>query len=561
MRIAVSLVAGLAMILLSAFAASAEVSAGKRVALVIGNAQYKHAVPLANPVKDAKLIAATLRDAGFEVIEGLDLDKTAMQGVIDRFTEASYDADVGLVYYSGHGMQVDGHNYLIPIDAELTAPAHLKTRTVQAEEILASLPPDPSVGILILDACRDNPLSRSLLAALPATRSNAVGTGLAAVQAANTGTGTGGTLIAYATDPGAVALDGKGANSPYTIALAKYLASPGVELQSALVKVRGEVTEATMGKQRPWHNASLGREVFLGGKPEAPKSVAAAPAATSEPAAPVATAAASGEPSSWEIEQRLWDEASKRNSVPHYEVYLDQFPNGRFAAVARLNIDQLKEDAAKGEKPVEVASASPTAGVDPSGSAVRTGMTVPDEVKSLPGTEISEAAIGLDREKRRDLQLRLRTLGFDVGSVDGSIGPRSRRAISEWQTRHSIVASGYLTQQQYTLMTIETDPMMAAVRAEHEAALAAQRQRAEKEAVQRQAERKQAQKQAQKQTAQKQTTQKQTAQKQTQKRKQKVEQQDEKIGRVEDEPRDDSMEKALLFGTGVAVGTILLKKY
>src|SRR5438445_2471650 len=142
-----------------------------RVALIIGNSKYVHAPTLANPASDARLMAETLRKAGFKVIEGIDLDYAGMHDRLNRFTEASYDAELAVIYYAGHGMQVNGKNYLIPVDAELTAPAHLRTRTVQIDELLAALPPDPGVGVVILDACRDNPLARSLAASLPKSRS------------------------------------------------------------------------------------------------------------------------------------------------------------------------------------------------------------------------------------------------------------------------------------------------------------------------------------------------------------------------------------------------------
>ena len=226
---------------------------------------------LPNPAGDGKLVAETLRSAGFSVIEGSDLDKAGMTKLLDQFTEAAYDADIALVFYAGHGLQVDGRNYLVPVDAELEKAAQLQTRTIPVEAVLAALPPDPAVGIIILDACRDNPLARTLARALPISRSSSVGAGLAPVQANGQSTNAGGLLIAYATDPGAVAYDGKAAHSPYTAALAKHLATPGLEIQSALTRVRAEVSEATGGAQRPWHNASLAREVFIGGQPPAAK--------------------------------------------------------------------------------------------------------------------------------------------------------------------------------------------------------------------------------------------------------------------------------------------------
>ena len=177
--------------------------------------------------------------------------RTAMSTLVDQFTEIAYDADIAVVYYAGHGLQVDGRNYLVPIDAQLEKAAQLQTRTVPAEKFLAALPPDPAVSIIILDACRDNPLARSLAKAMPASRSASMGVGLAPVQANNQTAGAGGLLIAYATDPGAVAYDGKGINSPYTTALARHLTTPGLEIQSALTRVRADVSEATGGASIP----------------------------------------------------------------------------------------------------------------------------------------------------------------------------------------------------------------------------------------------------------------------------------------------------------------------
>ncbi|WP_457103622.1 caspase family protein [Mesorhizobium sp. URHB0026] len=164
---------------------------------------------LPNAANDAHLIASTLHNAGFEVIEGVDQDNAGMHSLISRFTEQAYDADLAVIFYAGHGMQVDGKNYLIPIDADLTSPAYLKTRTIQIDDFMAALPPDPAIGVIILDACRDNPLARTLAASLPKSRSTSLGAGLAPVEAKSDGVGTGGLLIAYATDPGAIAFDGE----------------------------------------------------------------------------------------------------------------------------------------------------------------------------------------------------------------------------------------------------------------------------------------------------------------------------------------------------------------
>ena len=529
------LLSGIVLFVLAAFGAEAATPDGKRVALVIGNSKYVNAVPLPNPANDAHLIASTLRNAGFEVIEGVDQDNAGMHSLISRFTEESYNADLAVIFYAGHGMQVDGKNYLIPVDAELTSPAYLKTRTVQIDEFMAALPPDPAVGVIILDACRDNPLARTLAASLPKTRS--LGAGLAPVEAKADGVGTGGVLIAYATDPGAIAFDGNGVDSPYSLALAKHLTEPGVEIQSALTRVRGEVTETTQGRQRPWHNASLGREVFLGKPPaQAPAAAPVADASKAATAAPV-----SSEPPSWEVEQRLWDEASKKNAIPYYEAYLEQFPTGRFATVAKLNIDQLKDPKAQSRQ--VAALGTDDANANP-GSAVRTSVGITDEMKQAPGTEMTESAIGLDRDGRIDLQLRIEALGNELGQVDGNIGPRTRQAIGVWQGKNGLPQTTYLTREQLAFLVVQTDPMMDAVRAKH----AADQVRAAP---------------PKKQVAQKTRTMKPTvAQKPRKKQPQVVQRRrntDELIGE-EPPPRnnnDDFLTKALIFGTGVAVGGAL----
>ncbi|RWK09945.1 caspase family protein [Mesorhizobium sp.] len=531
------LLSGIVLFVLAAFGAEAATpEAAKRVALVIGNSKYVNAVPLPNPANDAQLIASTLRNAGFEVIEGVDQDNQGMHSLISRFTEESYNADLAVIFYAGHGMQVDGKNYLIPIDAELTSPAYLKTRTVQIDEFMAALPPDPAVGVIILDACRDNPLARTLAASLPKSRS--LGAGLAPVEAKADGVGTGGVLIAYATDPGAIAFDGNGVDSPYSLALAKHLTEPGVEIQSALTRVRGEVTEATQGRQRPWHNASLGREVFLG----KPQTEAAPVADASKTTAAPAPAPVASEPPSWEVEQRLWDEASKKNAIPFYEAYLEQFPNGRFATVAKLNIDQLKDPNAQNK---QVAALDANGADANAGSAVRTSVGITDAMKQTPGTEQTEEAIGLDRNGRIDLQLRIEALGNELGQADGNIGPRTRQAIGVWQGKNGLPQTTYLTGEQLEFLVIQTDPMMDAVRAKNAADQA--RAAAPKKPV-----------------VQKTRTLKPVAQKPRRKQQQVVQRRrnSETVVREEGPPPNDNndfLTKALIFGTGVAVGGVLNK--
>jgi hypothetical protein len=236
----------------------AALDGGYRVALVIGNGAYANANSLPNPPNDARAVARTLREMGFEVIEGTDLNRTGMERMIRDFLRKAPNARLTLLFYAGHGMQVDGKNYLVPTDARLAAPSDLGFETIELDKILAGLDDAARANIIILDACRDNPLARSFASRLGATRSASVPGGLAGYATVGTGT-----LIAFATAPGQTALDGSNANSPFTMALIKYLRTPGMEVNQMLTRVRVEVASATGNRQIPWANSSLLGDVYL----------------------------------------------------------------------------------------------------------------------------------------------------------------------------------------------------------------------------------------------------------------------------------------------------------
>jgi tetratricopeptide (TPR) repeat protein len=232
------------------------VNPGRRVALVIGNGNYRHATQLPNPPNDAADISAALRKLGFEVVEGRDLDKRATEDKLREFSRKLAGAKLALFFYAGHGMQVAGRNYLVPIDAKLEQPGDLRLDTIDIADVLAQMEAEPRVNLVFLDACRDNPLARSFARSLGA-RSTTVGQGLAMVHSAI------GTLIAYATQPDAVALDGDGRNSPFTTALLKHIATPRLDIGSILRRVRADVITATSQRQVPWDHSSLIGDVVL----------------------------------------------------------------------------------------------------------------------------------------------------------------------------------------------------------------------------------------------------------------------------------------------------------
>lgn len=294
---------------------------GRRVALVLGNSAYQHAPPLPNPVNDARVIGETLAKAGFELIGGsaqLDLDKTGTEQAIRKFGARLAGADVGLFYYAGHGVQVRGSNFLLPVTANLTKEADVRYELIDVSVVLDEMTlAESRLNIIILDACRNNPFGGRGL--------RSVSSGLAQMQA------PAGTIIAYATQPGAVAADGDGANSPYTEALAKAVSKPGDTVFDVFNDVGVTVKRNTGGAQQPWVSASPieGRFYFLG-----PTTVVTPP--------PVAAAP----PASADKEMAFWDSVKTSANPRMFEAYLRQFPQGTFAAIAEAKIAELNSPAA-----------------------------------------------------------------------------------------------------------------------------------------------------------------------------------------------------------------------
>lgn len=272
------LLLGVALMLLSV-APSARADDGK-YALVIGNAAYEHAAPLANTVNDAKAISDELRDLGFEVVLGLDLDHEGTLHTIDRFFDRASDMKVGLFFYSGHGAQVNGQNFMIPTDAAFHDAASSARGLVSIGALLKYLDRRSEVGLVYLDACRNNPFDAVLReriedGRLTVTRSlSGVGgrglrpmgveapivekaarleAGLARID------GGAGLHIAFATRPGAVASDGLGRHSPFTAGLLKHIGEPGLSVEDLDRLVRKHVIDLTGGDQTPWSQSSLDR--------------------------------------------------------------------------------------------------------------------------------------------------------------------------------------------------------------------------------------------------------------------------------------------------------------
>lgn len=299
----------------------------RRIALVIGNSAYPGA-PLKNPVNDAKDMAAALRKLGFNVIEKTDATQKEMNRSIAQFGERLRTDSVALFYYAGHGMQVKGKNYLIPIDAQIVSESSARVEAVDVDGVLDQLSVSP-LNIVILDACRNNPFER---------RFRNVGGGLAQMDAPR------GSLIAYATAPGKIAADGEGRNGLYTQELLKNIQTPGLSLEAVFKRVRNGVIQRSGEAQTPWEASSLTGDFYF--KPAALSATVPTNTSTSRNTAP---------------EDAAWGAAESAGSIVGYETYLAEYPEGSYAATARIKLTTLKD---------KLTAATPAKPGTPTGSSV-----------------------------------------------------------------------------------------------------------------------------------------------------------------------------------------------
>jgi hypothetical protein len=389
--------------------------ADKRVAFVVGNAAYKNVPALPNPAIDAQTMASTLRNVGFDVVEGINLTRDRMSEKLLDFGRKAEGADVAVFYYAGHGIAVNGTNYLLPVDADLKSEMDVKLgAAINVDNTLEQTMHDAKVKLVFLDACRDNPFAAKIRSAR-ATRGVTVDSGLAAMTS---GTGT---LIAFATGPGQTALDGdKGTNSPFTRALVANITRPGVEIQQAMTAVRAQVNEETNKNQLPWGHTNLIGSVYL--------NQAALPADSTKAEAPAGTTAAATPASDVEVE--FWRSVKDSSKVEELNAYVTNFPNGAFKALALTRIAALQ------------------------GEANPTRNLTADPALSDEADQVSEDQIGLDRGKRRDVQRRLTRLGFDV-HVNGKFDDETRNVIKRWQAVRGYPNSGYLSKAQHAALLSE----------------------------------------------------------------------------------------------------------
>lgn len=286
-----------------------------RLALVIGNSAYPES-PLRNPVNDVRAMAQRFKELGFTVIAHENATKRTMEAAIIEFGRRLAEGGVGAFYYAGHGLQVRGRNYLVPVDAEIDDEASTRVAAVDVELLLEQMTEAKNrINLVILDACRNNPFER---------RMRGGSRGLAAVDAAR------GTLVAYATAPGSVAADGDGKNGLYTEELLEALREPGLKIEEVFKRVRINVARRSRGAQTPWESSSLTGDLVVN------VSTAAVSAPTTSGSAPAQAP---------DHEGLFWSSIKDGTDPAAFEAYLKQYPQGTFAALARQRLASMSPPA------------------------------------------------------------------------------------------------------------------------------------------------------------------------------------------------------------------------
>jgi Caspase domain len=367
MRKAIPIVLTLLGSLLSV-AASAQDTTSKRVALVIGNGGYVNAAKLPNPANDALAVTALLESAGFAVEMHTDLGNSEMRRVIRNFSDQAKNAEMAVVYYAGHGLEVDGTNFLVPTDAKLQRDIDVEDEAVALDRVLKMIEPARRLKLVILDACRDNPFIRTMARTM---MTRTVGRGLARIDLV-----TSDTLVAYAARAGSTAADGDGTNSPFTGAVLRHIAVPGRDLRIAFGYVRDEVVQATNSRQEPFLYGSLGGGVIalVPGASVSNDQQVAAPT----PAPAPARSPTGGEP--W----RDYEATAQIGTLEAWDEFLRVYTTGFYANLARAQRAKLMAAATPAPPAVSpAASPAPAPASPPTPSAAEPPTAAP-ALASLP---------------------------------------------------------------------------------------------------------------------------------------------------------------------------------
>jgi len=352
--------------------------AGKRVALIIGNSAYQNVAPLPNPANDAAAIADLFTKANFDVVMSRrDLKSLDMRRALREFTDQARGADIAVVYFAGHGLEVDGTNYVVPIDAVLERDADVDDEAVSLNRILMATEAATKLRLVILDACRDNPFAKRMKRTL-ATR--AISRGLVGVEANRPNT-----FIAFAAKEGATASDGDGSHSPFTTALLNHLTQPGLDIRKAFGYVRDDVMSDTGNQQEPYTTNSLGgSDVSLVPAPATPPPP---PAIASDPNAAM---------------RRDYEMAERVGTMEAWDSFVAAHPAGFYADLARAQRNKLSAEAER-----VAAAAKARAAAEESARLAAEGAKAAEQVRAAEQARAAEAARLAAEEKKRAEEQRV----------------------------------------------------------------------------------------------------------------------------------------------------------
>ncbi len=303
---------------------SSKADTSGRFALVIGNSAYTGSPPLKNPKNDAELISKTLAEVGFEVTTVTNANQRQMRRAMLDFSRTlrNHKDSVGLFYYAGHGVQVRGINFMVPVTADIKDEEEVRFEGIDVNDFLNTMrSSNARLNIIILDACRNNPFARSFRSA---------SRGLAPVQAAS------GTLIAYSTAPGDVAFDGNGLNSPYTLALSRFMGKSGLSVETVFKRVLAEVEDSTKKKQTPWLTGAFRGEFYFKKKKQTRQVKGQHPKQAGANQNQAASSAAS-------LEKLFWESIVNSTNPASFKAYMTAFPNGTFGGLAKVKIAELEK--------------------------------------------------------------------------------------------------------------------------------------------------------------------------------------------------------------------------
>ena len=406
----------------------------RRVALVIGNSAYRAAPALPNPGNDAQDVAAALRAVGFEVIEGRDLDRRGMGEALGRFARAAVDADAALFYYAGHGLQFRGENFLLPVDSAPNDEFGIPYETTRVADVIDALQNAKGVRLLILDACRNNPLA-DRIASAGRSRDTSIGRGLARIAQ------TRGMVIAYATQANDVAADGKGRNSPFSAALVEQLAEPGLEVGQLFRRVAAGVNQRTGGRQTPELSISLLGDFYFNRS---------------------------------ETDQQAWAKLRGSQDGPALRDFLTRFPKSYLADAARARIETveraqreeaLRRQLATYEEERRKAAAAAESARQAEAARLAAARAEQDKLAAAQAEQrrkAEEDAARQQAEQRRKLDERLAQLEADNRKAQAELAARAddqaRRARDDKEReRQALERDRLSTAQAEKLKAAETD--------------------------------------------------------------------------------------------------------